>query len=231
MRYTPVSTTTDFPISLRPTEPAPPDTKYVYYPRIKCLECPGKLYSPGPDLGARYFEMHLKHKVHREKVDKKLGKTVQLSSSPKPEPNEPGTVRLSGKTMPIKALPATSRDYDDSGEQKVSPSRDPLGGREFRKCSHSVTEAENLEVPVNNVEKLDEKLGKPARLSSAREPAFDEPDTKPQVSSYWSVPDQRDIYNLVRYFGTNWEAVADGMKTKTHVTICKLGLCSQSNVY
>ena len=156
---------------------------------------------------------------------------MQLSSSPKPEPNEPGTVRLSSKTMPIKALPATSRDYDDPGEQKVSPSRDPLGGREFRRCSRSVTGAENLEVPVNDVEKLDEKLGKPARLSSAREPAFEEPDTKPQVSSYWSVPDQTDFYNFVRYFGTNWEAVADGMKTKTHVMVCKLGLCSQSNVY
>ena len=156
MRYTPVSTTTDLPISLRSTEPAPPDMKYVYYPRIKCLECPGKLYSPGPGPEARYFEMYLKHKVHREKVYKKLGKTVQLSSSPKPEPNVPGTVRLNGKRMPIKALSATSRDYDDSGEQKVSPLRDPLGGQEFRRCSHSVTGAENLEAPVNDVKKLDE---------------------------------------------------------------------------
>lgn len=71
--------------------------------------------------------MHLKHKVHREKVYKKLGKTVQLSSSPKPEPNEPGTVRSNGKTMPIKALPATSRDYDESGEQKVFTITRPIG--------------------------------------------------------------------------------------------------------
>ena len=75
MRYTAVSTVTDMPISLRPngpSEPSPPDTKFMYYPRIKCLDCPGKLYTPGPETGVNNFEVHLKNRLHREKVERRV---------------------------------------------------------------------------------------------------------------------------------------------------------------
>ncbi|KAF6234520.1 hypothetical protein HO173_007145 [Letharia columbiana] len=75
MRYTAVSTVTDMPISLRPNgpnEPSPPDTKFMYYPRIKCLDCPGKLYTPGPETGVNNFEVHLKNRLHRDKVEKRV---------------------------------------------------------------------------------------------------------------------------------------------------------------
>ena len=76
MRYTAVSTVTDLPISLRPNgpnQPSSPDTKFMYYPRIKCLDCPGKLYTPGPETGAKNFEVHLKNRLHREKVERRVG--------------------------------------------------------------------------------------------------------------------------------------------------------------
>ena len=75
MRYTPVSTVTDMPISLRsnaPSEHSPPDHKFMYYPRIKCLDCPGKLYVPGPEMGVSNFEVHLKNRLHRELVERRL---------------------------------------------------------------------------------------------------------------------------------------------------------------
>jgi len=74
MRYTAVSIETDMPISLKINEPAPPNTKYMYYPRIKCLDCPGKLYTPGPETGVNNFEVHLKNRLHREKVETRVGK-------------------------------------------------------------------------------------------------------------------------------------------------------------
>ena len=43
--------------------------------------------------------------------------------------------------------------------------------------------------------------------------------TAPQTSSYWSVPEQQDFYNLVRHFGSNWQAIASTMKTKTHIMV------------
>ena len=79
MRYTAVSSITDLPISLRPNgpnEPPPPDTKFMYYARIKCLDCPGKLYTPGPETGTKNFEVHLKNRVHREKVERRVGERV-----------------------------------------------------------------------------------------------------------------------------------------------------------
>ena len=72
MRYTAVSTNTDLPITIRPDQPQPEDVKFMYYPRIKCKDCPGKLYTPGPEMGVNNFEVHLRNKLHREKVDNRL---------------------------------------------------------------------------------------------------------------------------------------------------------------
>lgn len=72
MRYTAVSTTTDLPVSVRPDVPPVENVKYMYYPRIKCKDCPGKLYTPGPEIGVNNFEVHLKNRIHREKVEKRV---------------------------------------------------------------------------------------------------------------------------------------------------------------
>jgi SWI/SNF-related matrix-associated actin-dependent regulator of chromatin subfamily B protein 1 len=73
MRYTAVSTETDQPISLRPEASPPPNTKFCYYPRIKCKDCPGKLYTPGPEKGVENFEVHLRNRQHRHQVSKRIG--------------------------------------------------------------------------------------------------------------------------------------------------------------
>ncbi|KAL9614623.1 MAG: hypothetical protein Q9167_000911 [Letrouitia subvulpina] len=72
MRYTAVSTITDEPISVRPDQPQPENVKYMYYPRIKCKDCPGKLYTPGPENGVNNFEVHLRNRLHRENVQKRV---------------------------------------------------------------------------------------------------------------------------------------------------------------
>ena len=77
MRYTMVDRRTDQPVSGRdgkPAEQPPPEyQRYMYYPRIKCLDCPGKWYTPGPETGVTNFEVHLKNRLHRERVDERLG--------------------------------------------------------------------------------------------------------------------------------------------------------------
>ena len=39
------------------------------------------------------------------------------------------------------------------------------------------------------------------------------------TSSYWSVPEQQDFQNLVNHFGTDWHAIANHMKSKTHTMV------------
>lgn len=41
------------------------------------------------------------------------------------------------------------------------------------------------------------------------------------TSSYWSVPEQTDFLNLLNHFGTNWPAIANHLKSKTHTMVCK----------
>jgi hypothetical protein len=41
-----------------------------------------------------------------------------------------------------------------------------------------------------------------------------------QPSSYWSVPEQERFPHLVAYFGTDFEAIANFMKTKTVTMVC-----------
>ena len=71
MRYTAVSLTTDQPVALSKDQ-SPDDVKYMFYPRIKCKDCPGKLYTPGPEMGVNNFEVHLKNRLHREKVEARV---------------------------------------------------------------------------------------------------------------------------------------------------------------
>ena len=45
---------------------------------------------------------------------------------------------------------------------------------------------------------------------------------QPTTSSYWSVPEIEDLKNYLSHFGTNWQAIAATMKTKTHTMVCNL---------
>ena len=73
MRYTATDTTTGAPVPMpQPGAPVPPNVRFYFLPRIKCLDCPGKLYTPGPDTTASNFEVHLKNKQHKEKVEARL---------------------------------------------------------------------------------------------------------------------------------------------------------------
>lgn len=81
MRYSAVDITTETPCQA----PAPgennPNVKWMWLPRIRCIDCPGKLYTPGGgdknapgggDMSVVNFEVHLKNRIHREKVEARV---------------------------------------------------------------------------------------------------------------------------------------------------------------
>ncbi|KAH6654016.1 hypothetical protein BKA67DRAFT_516936 [Truncatella angustata] len=73
MRYTALDATTNVPCSMpQAGNPISPNIKFCFLPRIRCLDCPGKLYTPGPEMTAINFEVHLKNRAHREKVQARL---------------------------------------------------------------------------------------------------------------------------------------------------------------
>lgn len=75
MRYSAVDIRTELPTSEPAAgQPLPANVKFMYLPRIRCLDCPGKLYIPGPVTTVENFEVHLKNKLHRERVEARVAR-------------------------------------------------------------------------------------------------------------------------------------------------------------
>jgi SWI/SNF-related matrix-associated actin-dependent regulator of chromatin subfamily B protein 1 len=62
--------------SLSPSSPLPPNHKACFLPRIRCMDCPGKLYNAGPERTVNNFETHLKNRVHVANVAKRTGQPM-----------------------------------------------------------------------------------------------------------------------------------------------------------
>jgi SWI/SNF-related matrix-associated actin-dependent regulator of chromatin subfamily B protein 1 len=80
MRYSAVNAATEMPCSAPPTGQTPEGVKWMYLPRIRCHDCPGKLYTPGPETTVGNFEVHLKNRQHRERVDGRIANAGQTQA-------------------------------------------------------------------------------------------------------------------------------------------------------
>lgn len=90
MRFSPVDAATGKPVRIDctslPPGSAPPDpitnpetgekqvVKWMWQPRIRCDDCPGKLYTAMPEQTIEKFEVHLKNKKHKAMVEERLAK-------------------------------------------------------------------------------------------------------------------------------------------------------------
>jgi SWI/SNF-related matrix-associated actin-dependent regulator of chromatin subfamily B protein 1 len=41
------------------------EVRWEWIPRIRCHDCPGKLYTPGPEQTVESFLVHVKNRGHR----------------------------------------------------------------------------------------------------------------------------------------------------------------------
>jgi SWI/SNF-related matrix-associated actin-dependent regulator of chromatin subfamily B protein 1 len=60
-----------------PTAPLPPSHKAYFLPRIRCIDCPGKLYNAGPGPSVNNFELHLRNRQHMDNVRRRTGQPPQ----------------------------------------------------------------------------------------------------------------------------------------------------------
>lgn len=87
MRYSAINTTTETPTAMPPAgQPIPDNVKFMYLPRIRCQDCPGKLYTPGPEMTVINFEVHLKNRQHRERVDARTASSGANASGSQASP-------------------------------------------------------------------------------------------------------------------------------------------------
>lgn len=74
MKHTAIDIYSDAPVTAPAAgQPTPPNVKWMYLPRIRCHDCPGKLYTPGPLMTVENFEVHLKNRAHRDRVQNRVG--------------------------------------------------------------------------------------------------------------------------------------------------------------
>ncbi|GKU13376.1 hypothetical protein FLAG1_00052 [Fusarium langsethiae] len=71
MKYSYLDPVTELPIQ---GQPLPDGVKYAWLPRIRCLDCTNKLYTPGPDMTVRKFEAHLEFSGHKNAVAKRVAR-------------------------------------------------------------------------------------------------------------------------------------------------------------
>lgn len=78
MKYSTLDPVTELPTQV---QPPPPGVKFAWLPRIRCLDCTQKLYTPGPEMTAQKFEAHLKFSGHRENVRQRLSKEAAAAAA------------------------------------------------------------------------------------------------------------------------------------------------------
>jgi SWI/SNF-related matrix-associated actin-dependent regulator of chromatin subfamily B protein 1 len=62
--------------NLSTSSPLPANHKSYFLPRIRCMDCPGKLYNAGPEHTVNNFETHLRNRGHMNNVAKRTGQQV-----------------------------------------------------------------------------------------------------------------------------------------------------------
>lgn len=82
MRYSAVDMETLVPVTNTNNLQPGQKIKYQYLPRIRCHDCPGKLYTPGPGMTVDNFEVHLRNRQHKERVEERISKSGNTPANP-----------------------------------------------------------------------------------------------------------------------------------------------------
>ncbi|EEU46510.1 Snf5 subunit [Fusarium sp. LHS14.1] len=80
MKYSYLDPVTELPVQ---NQPMPEGVRYAWLPRIRCLDCTTKLYTPGPDMTAQKFEAHLKFSAHKNQVRQRQAREAAAASASK----------------------------------------------------------------------------------------------------------------------------------------------------
>ncbi|KAA8571785.1 hypothetical protein EYC84_001754 [Monilinia fructicola] len=173
-----------------------------------------KVATPKGDANGESAPTKRKTKAPREKAPKQPKASQLLAAAPSPanrngeSPNPPSST-IAPEPAPIRPPPPTRfpTQYDNTLSSHQQPTFSPAFMTPDRLTPS------NLEVP-----------SAPERVGSAPPTAAEpQPDRRSavqqQTSSYWSVPEVTDFPGLLRHFGTDWNAIAKHMGTKTHTMV------------
>lgn len=153
----------------------------------------------------------------KEKGPKKV-KAHLLAPGPSPQKIETETARAKSKELKVEGEPQ-KEEVETARLLASLQSTNPTAG--VPASRPGATESWPAPTPpITNITNPTPKQLPP--VSQEPHPHPQQPthrSVQPATSSYWSVPEQTDFQNLVQHFGTDWHAIANHMKSKTHTMV------------
>ena len=125
MRYTAVSREIGEETQARWNVTTSAQIKYYWCPRIKCLDCPREIYTVDPDLGVKNFEVHLKNRHHRDRVNKRIKKSWPSELMGQSSTNESHAAPLEspcgeiGRPMTPGAIAGSGNEEESTDESSI----------------------------------------------------------------------------------------------------------------
>ena len=141
------------------------------------------------------------------------GKALLLAAAPGPSPQKSEKDAVRGRSREPK-LEMEQGPEDLEGAQLLA------GLQNSHISTTPVSQQSSVETWMNRqpLTMIPTATGPQKPQQAAFEPQLQQQEqrsTQATTSSYWSVPEIQDFQTLLSYFGTNWQAIADTMKTKS----------------
>ena len=176
-----------------------------------------------------------------------MGETPEKPAGKRNKPGPPrGGVARKGKAPLLAAAPGPSPqkiERESTRGRSKEPKLENEQQLEEMKTAELLASLSNTQTPAESGLQANAEIwstSQPAVVSASsnvHKPQYTaqeqfQPQTKggPPTSSYWSVPEQTDFNNFIHVFGTNWQAIADHMKTKTQTMVSMLRFSSNPPV-
>ncbi|KAK5663936.1 hypothetical protein OQA88_148 [Cercophora sp. LCS_1] len=129
MRYCMLDKTTQQALPMKPGAEFPPNVEFAFLPRIRCLDCTGKLYTPGPEETVGNFEVHLKNSRHKQMVQaRETPEDPEASTEARSFEAASGFNFESWETQDIpgasREVESLGRDWEDEDDEESSSKED-----------------------------------------------------------------------------------------------------------
>lgn len=153
----------------------------------------------------------------KEKGPKKV-KAHLLAPGPSPQKIETETARAKSKELKVEGE-QRMEDVVETAQVLASLHTNPTAG--VPASQPGTTESwPAVTPPITTITNHTPKQSPQVSQEPHQQPATHR-SMQPTTSSYWSVPEQTDFLNLVQHFGTDWHAIANHMKSKTHTMVSR----------
>ena len=182
--------------------------------------------SAGDSTTERPTNRRTRTTIPKEKVGRGRGKAQLLAAAPGPSPQKKETESNRAKSKEPKVEDSQQAKELDEAQLLTGLQANQFGQRGPAQTTFAEGWSggqQNITSPAAQVSGVQQLPAQNQQQTMAVE--TQQQTSRGQTSSYWSVPEQTDFFNLVCYYGTDWHSIANFLKTKTHIMVRSMLCC------